>query len=138
MNTILFDFALCRCGYRTPIHPYTIAIADGDRRWIETENSPVFFVCNGCKRIYELETDKLVAHSIPLGLEPYNPGASMRRFEVLLPCAEALNCIPIKVVAVLKADTTDEELEKEKSTWRGRALKCALGHFQTFPSGWGY
>ena len=136
MNMILFDFAECRCGHKTPIHPAMLAIAGENRKWIEIADSPVFFVCSGCKRIFELDLGNLATGSTLAGLEPYNPGAPMKRFDEELPCEVELHCTPIQVLAILKADTTAKELEAEKSTWRGRALRCPRGHVQNFPSGW--
>jgi hypothetical protein len=136
MNTFLLDFALCNCGHRTPIHPAMIPTPRGNQKWIEIADSPVFFLCNGCKRLYELDFGRLVTGQDLSGLAPYNPDAPKMRCEVWLPCAEELNCLPIKVIAVLKADTTAKKLEEEQSTWRGRALRCPRGHVQSFPAGW--
>jgi len=136
MNQFFLDFAVCKHGHQTPIRPSKISIPSEDQRSKDTETELEYFVCNECRRIYEVDPDSLESHPSPWGLEPYIPGSPMRRFEVWLPCEEAYGCLPIRVIAVLKADTTDAQLETEKSTWKGRALRCPKGHFQSFPSGW--
>jgi hypothetical protein len=137
MNTYL-EFAKCRRGHYTPIRPAKPVIPGDDRKWIETEteNDPELFACNECKRIYKLDKDDLEVLSSPLGLEPYNPGAPIRRFDLSLPCDE-LNCEShIPVIVVLNSDTSGEALQKEMAELRGAGLKCLDGHVQSFPSGW--
>ncbi len=127
-------FAKCRCGFSTPIQPSTHGIEAKDQRWIETGNELPYVVCEGCKRIYEpLERDILPLSS---GLSPYREGAPWHVCQEFIPCGEGHSCLPIPVIAVRNSDTTDAEIEKEKPQWRGRALRCAHGHVQSFPSGW--
>jgi len=129
------EFAQCKRGHYTPIRPMAASVP-GNERWRIIEDEPEFFVCNECKRINELEVDGLKVFPTQFGLEPYNTGAPIRRFDISLPCDEELNCTPMRVIAILRADTTVDELEREKSSWRGRALSCPSGHAQDFPSGW--
>jgi hypothetical protein len=132
----LLEFARCRRGHHTPIRTAKTASPIEDQKSTETENDPEFFVCNECRKIFPIEDENLVTLPGPSGLEPYNPGAPIRRFVVSLRCDEELNCPPIRVIAVLKSDTTAEQLEKEIATWSGRALRCPNGHLQNFPSDW--
>jgi len=133
MNYLL-DFATCRCGFRTPIQPSTPATEAADRRWIETGGELPFVACMGRKRIYKpqvLESDASID-----GLSPYHPGAPLHVCQESIECAEALHCLPITVIAVRSSDTIVEDLQQEKTEWKGKGLKCPRGHVQSFPSGW--
>ena|ERR1700694_2137707 len=126
-------FAKCRCGFRTPIQPSMTGIEAKDQKWRETGNDLPYVACEECKRIYEpLERDIL-----PLadGLSPYRQDAPLRVFRVSIPCEEH-SCGWLQAIAVRNSNTTDEEIDKEKAQWRGRALRCSQGHLQNVPSGW--
>ena len=68
MNAIYLDFAQCRCEYRTPIQPSTIAILGADRRSLGMDIETPYVACDGCKRIYQVENDKLESIPTPEGL----------------------------------------------------------------------
>jgi hypothetical protein len=46
-------YAVCPCGFRTPLQPSTPDSPDASRKWIETGGEFPFFACNECKRLYK-------------------------------------------------------------------------------------
>jgi hypothetical protein len=132
-NMVLFDFARCRCGFPTPIRPSKIVPPGESRKSLETGDETIVVACKECKRVFM--ADQLKSETTLWGLAPYNPEAPMRVFRVPIECDE-LNCSARLLVHVmLRSDTTDAELEKEKVGWRWAEgdLTCDLGHILPWP-----
>jgi hypothetical protein len=110
------------------------ATEDAGQKWIETGGELPYVACGECKRIYKPLTLEIGPSSD--GLSPYHSNAPLHVFQESIECAEGLNCPPITILAVRKADTTAEEMEMEKFGWKGSGLKCVRGHVQSYPSGW--
>lgn len=130
---IALEFAICRCGFRTPIQPSMIGSEAANQKWIETGGELPFVACEACKRLYrpmELEIGPSTD-----GLSPYRVRALQHVFHVSIPCDE-LGCeSPIEIIAVRSFDTSEEALQKETAQWKGN-VKCPYGHMQPFPSAW--
>jgi hypothetical protein len=136
MNTVLlYDFALCPCGFHTAIQPSTTVIPTVGLEPTETETAPLFVACERCNRIYETEARKLVAGDNPSGLEGHNPDATMKRFPMSIECDWPSCDTPIPIIVVRNSDTTEAALLKESTRWYGENLRCPSGHVQDFPLG---
>jgi hypothetical protein len=132
-NAIYFDFAKCKCGYKTPIRPTTFPVGETDQIWREKDNAPVFVACIRCKNVSGYASHQLVSDLVNNGVAPYDHEGPMRVFQVKLSCDD-VNCeTPLQILAVRNADTSDEDLEKEKFGWKWNNLKCPLGHQILYP-----
>lgn len=133
MNEVIFEFAQCKCGYRTPIQPSTSAILNADQRSLRLRIDTAYVACAACRCIFEVDDGNLKSLSLREGLAPYSPSAPMQRFIVPIRCEE-LDChTPIRVIAVRKSDTTEADVRAESEQWSGRRLRCPGGHVQDFP-----
>jgi hypothetical protein len=122
------DFAECPSGHSTPIRPSTLHPLEDDQEWSDEDAQPVVVACSECKRVYSFETQRLKALATDYGLSPDNPEAPMHAFRVQLWCGTQGCETPLKVFAVRKRDTTDEELQREKADWTWENLTCPSGH----------
>src|SRR5450755_1667389 len=127
MNTVcLYDFAPCPCGHWNAVQPSTHSIPRMSQQASETESETIFVACNRCDRVYNFDTDRLVAHQTTTGFGPHSPDAPMTVLLVPVPCDE-LNCNShVTVIAMLNTNTTDAEMKRKKARWRwvGGELTC--------------
>jgi hypothetical protein len=127
-------FAICRCGFRTPIQPFIHDSADANRKWGVTELEFPFVACAGCRHFYRpLE---LILGSTVHGLSPYHEDGPFHVFGVSINCGEGLHCSDIQAIAVRNSDMTEKEVLEEIRTWTTGELICPHGHVQRFPSNW--
>jgi hypothetical protein len=130
------DFAVCRCGFRTPIQPsMTATKKEAGSKMDRTGEELSYVACGSCRRIYKPLALEIGPSSD--GLSPFHRNAPLHVFREFIECTEELTCLPITILAVRKADTNAEELGMEKNGWSGTGLKCARGHLQSYPSGLG-
>jgi hypothetical protein len=133
IGVFVVDHAKCPRGHYTPIRPSSLLPPETDPRWKEKGDEPVVFACNECRRVYSVNKDELEQRPTPWGVEPYNPEAPTRVFQVPIECGD-LGCLPQLLVHVtLKSNTTVEELLEEKLKWRWADLKCPKGHEIPWP-----
>jgi hypothetical protein len=124
----LLDFATCKCGQSTPIRPSKAVTKEEYKKWIEAGSDLIFVACSRCKLVYSFEVQTLESRPSIDGLSPYHPDAPLHAFEIPMECDDIGCETPLPVVAVRKSATSAADLEKERSDWHWKDLKCPSGH----------